>query len=69
MLVFLLTNLTGKNTSIDLCSKHACNLKQDFLHKVILSCLEKTKEYKFEIIPIVFDGASINVKVARMLLK
>ena len=45
------------------------NLKEDHLHKKILLCLDKKSECKFEIILIVMDGASTNVKVARMLLK
>ena len=68
MLVFLLTALTGK-ISINLCSKSVHNLKSDYLHKILLSWLEKVKGWNFEMTPTMFDGTPINVKVARMLPK
>ena len=69
ILVFLLTNLAGKNKAINLCSNHVFNVNSDYLQKLLLSFLEKAKEYNFEMAPTMFDGASINSKVNRMLLK
>ena len=68
MLVFLITSLTGKKTSINLCSKPVCNLKHEHLHQILGSCLEKADRSGFEILLITMDGASANVKVSRMLL-
>ena len=45
------------------------NLKAGHLYRIFLSYLDKASECNVEIIPIVMDGASTNVKVARMLLK
>ena len=57
-----------KKMSINLCSKPVCNLKHEYLHQILGSCLEKADRTGFEILPIIMDGASVNVKVARMLL-
>ena len=69
MLVFLLTTLTGKKIAINLCSKPVHNLKHECLHQILLSSLDKAARCGFEMLPITMDGASTNVKVARMLLK
>ena len=54
---------------INPCSKPVFNLKTEYLHKILLSCLKKLKDYNFQIMPIIMDGASMNVKVTRILLK
>ena len=49
--------------------KPAHNLKVDFQQKTLFSCLDKSKERDFEMIPITLDRASKNTKVARNFLK
>lgn len=69
MLMFLITTLTGAERSINLCSKPVCNLNSEYLHRTLISCLSKAKECGYEVLPIIFDGASTNMKVVKELLK
>ena len=41
----------------------------EYLHDILISCLDKAQECGFNVVPIVFDGASTNCKVVRKLLK
>ena len=69
MLVFLMSKLTGSKKSINLCTKPVHNLKAECLHNMLTHCLNKANECNYEIIPIIMDGASVNVKVAKKLLR
>ena len=62
---FLLKTLEGKKWSIHLCNKPVYNSKGDYFHKILISWLEKVKECGFDVVPIIFDGASTNKKVAK----
>ena len=68
MRVFLLTILTGKKAT-NLYSKPVLNSKEEWLHSISLSCLEKSKECNFEIMPMTMGSVSMSAKVTRMLLK
>ena len=54
---------------MNLCTKPVHNLKGDHLHQILISCLEKAKECGFDVVPIIFDGASTKIRVANELLK
>jgi len=68
MLVFLMSTLTGKKLSINLCSKPVKKLKNECLHDLMLKCLDKATECNFEIVPIIMDCHATNVKVMKKVL-
>ena len=68
MQVFLLITLHGKKHRINLCSKHVCNVKSEFLQLILNECLDKSANSDFEIVPIILDSASIDCKLMRSLL-
>ena len=44
-------------------------MKGDYLHNTLIKFLVKANECGFDVVPIIFDGAPTNVKVAKKLLK
>ena len=65
LFLLLLTTLEGQKLPINFCSKPVHNLKGDYLHKILIWYLVKAKECGFDMVPIIFDRASENAKVAK----
>ena len=68
MLFFLLSCLTEKN-AINMCSKPVSNLNHEYLHQKLIQCLNKSNDCDFNIIPVIMDCYSTNVKVVKIVLK
>ena len=62
-------SLTSKKLSLNLCSEPVKNLKTEYLYDRMLECLDKESELSFEIVPIIMDCHSTNVKVMKKMLK
>lgn len=66
---FLLSTLTGKKTCLNLNSVPVHNMESECLEEKLLECLDKAHQADFDVIPIIIDGESKNVKMMKKSLR